>query len=201
SNLTTGSNNIEIANNGVAGESKVIRIGTQGTQTATLIAGISGQMVASGTPVMVNSLGRLGVAPSSARYKHAIRDMGEGSSRLMKLRPVSFHYNNDSTGTLQYGLIAEEVDQLYPELVTHDADGKVDAVRYLTLTSMLLNEVQKQSRENAEQAEQLRRMAAELAAARQENTSLRASSDERLARVERAVAPRDDGKMAAAWNQ
>src|SRR5439155_18009650 len=71
SNLTAGNNNIDVGNGGVAGESNTIRIGTQGTQTKTFVAGISGTGV-SGTAVKINSSGRLGVTPSSQRFKDAI---------------------------------------------------------------------------------------------------------------------------------
>jgi hypothetical protein len=74
--------------------------------------------------------------------------MGEASRKLMKLRPVTFRYKEDPAGALQYGLIAEEVEQLYPELVTYGADGKVEAVAYHLLPAMLLNEMQKQARQN-----------------------------------------------------
>ena len=81
SNLTTGSNNIDIGNHGVAAESNTIRIGTQGTQTATYIAGISGAGVTGGAPVEVTSAGQLGIVMSSARYKRDIRDMGGQEQR------------------------------------------------------------------------------------------------------------------------
>ena len=141
-NLTTGSNNIDIGNRGAAGESNTIRLGTQGTQTATFIAGISGTPV-SGPDVVVSSTGKLGIVASSARYKKDITDMGARSDGVMKLRPVTFRYKNDEQGVTQYGLVAEEVEKVYPELVTYGADGKVETVRYSMLTSMLLNEVQK----------------------------------------------------------
>jgi len=158
---TTGSNNIDIGSKGVVDESKTIRIGVPGVQTATYIVGISGTPVMSGSDVVVNSAGRLGVVLSSARYKHDIRDMGEASSKLLKLHPVTFRYNNDPDGTLQYGLIAEEVEKVYPELVVYGADGKVETVRYSMLTSMLLNEVQRQAKENQRQGQQIRILAAE----------------------------------------
>jgi len=100
---------------------------------------------------------------SSARFKRDIRDMGEASDRLMKLRPVTFRYKDDRSGSPQYGLVAEEVEPVYPELVTHGADGKVETVRYSMLTSMLLNELQKQTRENERQAGELRDMRKRLA--------------------------------------
>ena len=152
--LTTGSNNIDIGNLGVAADTNAIRLGRQGIQTATYIAGISGAPV-TGSDVVVNSVGRLGVVLSSARYKRDIRDMGETSAGLKKLRPVTFKYKGDPQNVRQYGLVAEEVNQLYPELVTHGTDGKAETVRYSMLTSMLLNELQKQTTENERQAHQL----------------------------------------------
>ena len=164
-NLTTGSNNIDIGNEGLAGESNVIRIGTNGTQTRTVIAGVSDSHVFVGSPVLVNANGRLGVAVSSARYKRDIRDMGEASERLMKLRPVTFRYKEDPAGTVQYGLVAEEVARVYPELVTYGDDGKPLSVAYHLLPAMLLNEMQKQVREN-------RRKDAEIAALKEQVESL-----------------------------
>jgi hypothetical protein len=99
-------------------------------------------------PVVVNGNGRLGIQASSARFKRDIHDMGEASERLMKLRPVTFRYKEDPAATLQYGLVAEEVARVYPELVTYGADGKVETVAYHLLPAMLLNEMQRQVREN-----------------------------------------------------
>src|SRR5262249_33930744 len=149
-NLTTGSNNIEIGNVGAPTDDKGIRLGTQGRQMSTFVAGISGSAV-SGAEVVVSGNGRLGVVVSSARYKHDIRDMGASTDRLMKLRPVQFQYRDDTAGITQYGLVAEEVEQVYPELVTRDTNGRVETVRYSMLTSMLLNELQKQHWELQEQ--------------------------------------------------
>jgi trimeric autotransporter adhesin len=164
-NLGTGNNNIDIGNVGVAGESNAIRIGTKSVQTRAVIAGISGTPIYSGSAVLVNANGRLGVAVSSARYKRDIRDMGAASDRLTKLRPVTFRYKEDSAGTVQFGLVAEEVARVYPELVTNGDDGKPETVAYYQLPAMLLNEVQKQVREN-------RRKDAEIAALRKQVESL-----------------------------
>jgi Chaperone of endosialidase len=114
-NLTTGNNNIDIGNQGIAGESGIIRIGTKGTQTRAFIASVNSSPIF-GVPVVVNTNGRLGIQASSARYKHDIRDMGDASDKLMKLRPVSFRYKSDPEGTLQYGLVAEEVARVYRSL-------------------------------------------------------------------------------------
>ena len=97
-----------------------------------------------GDAVLVSSTGQLGMMMSSARYKRDIHDMDEASSNLMKLRPVTFRYKDDPQGIKQYGLVAEEVARVYPELVSYD-HGKVESVHYLTLTAMLLNELQKQA--------------------------------------------------------
>ena len=146
-NLTTGSNNIDIGNFGVAGESDKIRIGTEGTQTATFIAGISGETV-TGTAVVVNSNGRLGVAPSSARFKDEIKPMDKASEAILALKPVTFRYKHelDPEGTPQFGLVAEEVEKVNPDLVARDADGKVYTVRYEAVNAMLLNEFLKEHR-------------------------------------------------------
>lgn len=161
--LTTGSNNIEIGNVGTAGEANTIRIGTESTQAATYIAGIFGATVTGGCSVVVASTGQLGCVTSSARYKSDVRDMGDASDRLMNLRPVTFVYKTDATGAQQYGLIAEEVEKVYPELVVHGADGRVETVAYQMLPAMLLNEVQKQARASRQLASQLQQKDEEIA--------------------------------------
>ena len=186
-NLTTGSYNIVIGTNGAAGDDKTIRIGTQGTHISTFIAGINGSAV-TGADVVVNGSGRLGVVASSARFKKDIDDMNATTDNLMKLRPVTFKYRDDAQGVTQYGLVAEEVEKVYPELVTYDADGKVESVRYSMLTSMLLNELQKERRLNAEQTLQLREMA-----------RLTASLEKRLASVESTIA--GNPPVATAYSQ
>ena len=156
--LTTGTNNIDIGNLGVAAESNTIRIGDPANQTKTFIAGISGVALASGVGVFVNTLGQLGIAPSSRRFKDDITDMNAASSALMHLRPVTFYYKTDpniASRTRQYGLIAEEVNEVYPGLVAHSADGQIETVMYQHLPPMLLNEFQKQQRTIAAQAVEL----------------------------------------------
>jgi hypothetical protein len=148
---TTGSNNIYISHRGVAGESGVTRIGTPDTQTKAYVAGISGTQV-TGSAVYVTSSGQLGVLASSERYKTAIEPMGEHTKKLEQLRPVSFHLKADPDGAVQYGLIAEEVDRVYPELVIRDDKGKIQGVRYDELAPMLLNELQNQQKLAATQA-------------------------------------------------
>ncbi len=181
-NLTTGNNNIDIGNPGIAGDGNAIYIGTQGTQKATYIAGITGSFV-TGVDVLISSAGRLGVASSSARYKKDISNMGDSTDGLMKLRPVTFRYKSDQQGTKQYGLIAEEVDQVYPELVFHDTDGKIEAVRYSMLTSMLLNELQKQREQ--------------IAALKAREEKQQKFFEKRLVALEQSAARNDAGIMTA----
>jgi hypothetical protein len=145
-NLTTGSNNIDIGSPGTAGDNNLIRLGVQGTQTATFIAGIYGHSL-TGSEVVVTSSGELGVVSSSERFKTAIAPMGSNTEKLGQLRPVTFKLKADATGTRQYGLIAEEVAKVYPELVIRNEAGRIDGIRYDELAPMLLNEVQKQAAE------------------------------------------------------
>ena len=144
-NLTTGDHNIDIGTLGVAGEARTTRIGTQGTQTATYVAGISGAGVA-GVPVKVNAAGRLGTAPSSERFKQNIKPMDKASEAILALRPVTFRYKPelDAEGIPQFGLVAEEVEKVNPNLVARDDQGKTYTVRYEAVNAMLLNEFLKE---------------------------------------------------------
>ena len=160
SSITAGGNNIDIgANSGPSGnESNTIRIGTS-TQTATFIAGISGATSSSGVNVLINTSGQLGTLTSSRRFKDNIQDMGTASSKLFQLRPVTFYYKpqfDDGSHLLQYGLIAEEVAKVYPDMVVYDKDGQPYTVRYQVLAPMLLNELQKQNAVVAAQQVSLR---------------------------------------------
>ena len=148
--LTTGNFNIAIGNAGVEGESDTIRIGD--IQTRTFIAGIRGRTtgIADAVSVVIDSSGQLGTVSSSHRYKHDIDDMGTTSDRLLQLRPVTFRYKEafeNSEQPLQYGLIAEEVADVFPELVVFNEENKPETVKYRLLSSLLLNELQKQQSE------------------------------------------------------
>jgi hypothetical protein len=166
-NVTSGSNNIEIGNEGMSSDGGTIRIGTSGSQTATYIAGIENAQV-TGAAVFVTSSGQLGVLASSERYKTAIVPMSVDTEKLQELRPVSFHLKTDPKGALQYGLIAEEVAKVYPELVIRDKAGRIQGVRYDELAPMLLNEIQQQQA-------QLQDMKQQLAQLKQINESMQAA--------------------------
>jgi hypothetical protein len=139
-------NNIDIGNMGAATDNGVIRLGTQGTQTNTFVAGIYGTVASAGTAVYVNSSGQLGTVTSSGRFKQDIQPMGRDSEVLQGLQPVRFRYRSDidPQGTPQFGLVAEEVQKVAPELVLHDEKGQPYSVRYEAVNAMLLNEFLKE---------------------------------------------------------
>ncbi|MGH9521821.1 MAG: tail fiber domain-containing protein [Terriglobales bacterium] len=153
--------NIDIGNAGAATDSGSIRLGTPGQQTATYVAGINGARV-TGSAVYISSTGQLGVLASSERYKIAVAPMGPSTEKLHQLRPVTFKLKTDPRGVRQYGLIAEEVAKVYPELVIRSGSGRIEGIRYEELAPMLLNEVQQQAAELRD----LKREVAELKASR-----------------------------------
>ena len=165
SNLTTGGNNIDIDNAGVAGESSKIRIGRQGTHNGTFIAGISG-VAGTGSHVVVNAMGKLGVAASSARFKDDIKPIDKASEAIHALKPVTFRYKKevDPEGVPQFGLVAEEVEKVNPDLVARDANGKAYTVRYEAVNAMLLNEFLKEHRKVEELTKDFQATVAELTA-------------------------------------
>jgi trimeric autotransporter adhesin len=144
SNQTTGSNNVYIGANigGVAGEND-----------ACYIASIFGQTSINGIPVLINSSSKLGTTTSSKRFKEAIKPMDQASEALFALRPVSFRYKKDidPEGRSQLGLVAEEVEEVNPDLVVRDAEGMPYSVRYDQVNAMLLNEFLKEHRKNEDQ--------------------------------------------------
>jgi len=152
----TGSHNIDIGSPGSAGENGVVRIGGP-SQTAVYLAGIT-SVPLTGSAVYVSADGQLGVLASSERYKTEITSMGGRTEKLHALRPVSFHLKSDPNGAVQYGLIAEEVAKVYPELVIHDNAGTIQGVRYDELAPLLLNEVQHQAAEISRLKRQVREL-------------------------------------------
>lgn len=144
------SSNICIGHVGVAAESNCLRIGTDGggagQQNACYIAGIYAAAVGGvNAAVLIDNAFKLGTAVSSRRFKDNIQDMGDESSPIMSMRPVTFTLKSDDKHTKQFGLIAEEVEPLLPELVLMDKENKPFSVRYHDLPVLLLNEFQKQT--------------------------------------------------------
>jgi Chaperone of endosialidase len=176
--LTTGNNNIDIANHGVAGESNTIRIGrpvavtavgpvafTLPAHTATYIAGIYNTTIANGLVVKVDSTGHLGTVGSSERFKDAIKPMDKTSESILALKPVTFRYKHelDPEGVPQFGLIAEQVEKVNPDLVVRDAEGKVYSVRYDAVNAMLLNEFLKEHKAALEEHRKVEKLEATVA--------------------------------------
>jgi uncharacterized coiled-coil protein SlyX len=153
SNLTTGDNNVDVGNLGVAAEANTIRIGTEGTQTNAYLAGIYRTHIARGLEVKVDSDGHLGTVGSSERFKDAIKPMDKVSEAILALKPVTFHYKKefDPDRTPQFGLVAEDVEKVNPDLVVRDKEGKPYTVRYDAVNAMLLNEFLKEHRKAQEQ--------------------------------------------------
>ena len=137
-NMTTADNVICI---GSPGDSSVFTVGNR-----CFIGNIRGVPVGNGDgiSVIIDSDGQLGTTNSSRRFKKDIKPMDQTSEAILALKPVTFHYKNQDTkkaeNTPQFGLIAEEVAEVSPDLVVHDADGKPFTVRYEAVNAMLLNE-------------------------------------------------------------
>ena len=144
-------NNVCLNSQGQSGDQNTIRIMDQsaygGTASSCYIGGIYESTI-SDSAVFVTSQDQLGIVASSARFKDNIQDINTVSSSLMKLRPVSFNWKDPKNAKItQYGLIAEEVEKIYPELCNYDKEGKVFNVKYHYLPVMLLNEIQKLRKE------------------------------------------------------
>jgi hypothetical protein len=184
-NLTTGSNNIDIGNAGLAADSNKIRIGTRGTQQATFIAGISGKTVANSVPVYINANGQLGTAQSSARFKEGIKPMDKTSEAILALQPVTFRYKPelDPEGIPQFGLVAEDVEKVNPDLVARDDRGKTYTVRYEAVNAMLLNEFLKEHCKVEAQEEKI--------------GELEAALKEQAAQIQKVCAKLEVGKPAS----
>ena len=198
--INAGSWNIDIGNEviGASDESYVIRIGQPYAsdascypnpspcgESAAYIAGIYGATVdTNGIPVVVDDNGQLGTIVSSARFKEEVQDMADSSDALLKLRPVTFYYkrayDHSSRRLLQYGLIAEEVAKVYPDLVAYDKEGKPFTVKYQYLTPMLLNEVEKQQSTIQHQQDVIDSQSQQIQDLRNQNEEIQ----KRLARIE-----------------
>jgi len=192
-NLTTGGENIDIGNDGVAGESGTIRIGQNPIIAATFIAGISGAMEGGDIQaVYINTnTGQLGTQPpsSSRRFKKEIKPMDRTSEAILGLKPVSFQYKSDSKGTPQFGLIAEEVAKVNPDLVVRDRNGEIYSVRYEAVNAMLLNEFLKEHREVQQQK-------AAIAEFKKEIANLTATLKEQAAQIQKVSAQLEMNKPA-----
>jgi hypothetical protein len=160
---STETNNIIIGYNssglGNLGDNNVTRIGDPTSVTSCFIGGIAGVTVSSSAAVLINtSTGQLGTVVSSRRYKENISDMDDASRPIMDLRPVTFNLKNDRTHERRFGLIAEEVEEIIPDLVVRNKEGDPETVKYHDLPVLLLNELQRQHNIIAELSRRLDRL-------------------------------------------
>jgi predicted ribosome quality control (RQC) complex YloA/Tae2 family protein len=187
-NLTTGNDNIDIGNLGAAAEAATIRIGS--VQTKTFIAGIRG--VTTGTnnavPVLIDSNGQLGTMSSSRRFKKEIKPMDKASEAILALKPVTFHYKSDNTNRPEFGLIAEEVADISPDLVVRDDKGEIYTVRYDAVNAMLLNEFLKEHKKVEEQNGKLERQARKIEEQETTITQLKSAMAQQQTAMETVVA-------------
>jgi hypothetical protein len=199
--FTAGDNNIHIGNVG-AEESDTIRIGTvagrgvRDFQSNTYIAGISGVTIAAGPPVMIDANGHLGSTTSSERFKDEVKPMDKASEAILALKPVTFHYKKelDTDGIQQFGLVAEQVEKVNPDLVVRDTEGKAYSVRYDQVNAMLLNEFLKEHKTVQEQGETIARQQKQIEALtvglQKVNVQLAATSPSRGGREASKMTPR-----------
>jgi trimeric autotransporter adhesin len=191
-NLMTGHDNIYIGNEGSRGrESGSIHIGTTGTHRATFIAAISGATVPTGVAVIVDADGHLGTTTSSARFKEEIKPMDKASEAILGLKPVTFRYKHDLDpgGVPQFGLVAEDVEKVNPDLVARDEQGKPYTVRYDAVNAMLLNEFLKEHRK----VESLEKAMVEQ---QKDNAAIRAILKEQTAEMQKMSAQLELSKSA-----
>jgi hypothetical protein len=212
-NLSDGRNNIYVGNVGpvpIGSESNTIRIGMQTAttvtagngethlmpaHTTTFIAGIAGAAI-NGRPVMINANGRLGTAPSSARFKDAIKPMDKASEAILALKPVTFRYKKeiDAERTPQFGLIAEDVEKVNPALVARDEQGKPYTVRYDAVNAMLLNEFLKEHRRVQEQAREIQQQKATISELKNGMETVVARLKEQDSRIQKVSAQIEVGR-------
>jgi Chaperone of endosialidase len=188
--VITGNNNIDIDNSGVSGESNNIRIGTVGRHQATFIAGIRGRIVPGGIGVFVATNGQLGTFNSSERFKEAIKPMDKASEAILALKPVTFRYKHelDPEGIPQFGLVAEQVEKVSPDLVARDDQGKVSTVRYEVVNAMLLNEFLKEHRKVQELEATIAQQQKDFAQQQKEIKALTASLKEQALQIRKVRA-------------
>jgi hypothetical protein len=194
--VTTGSDNIIVGgqNQGKAGDNGVIRVGTSAYQKKAFIAGIRGVKTGAtgAVAVLIDANGQLGTINSSRRFKEDIQPMGSVSERLYGLRPVTFRYKqpyDDGSKPVQFGLIAEEVAEAFPELVVYGQDGKPETVSYHLLATLLLNEVQKDHRVMVAQTERI--------ASLEKQTARIAALEQQVAMLGMVVGPMAKDRMLA----
>ena len=192
--LGAGSFNIYVGDPGSSSggtftEFNTIRIGSG--QTRTFIDGIRGRTTGNNNavPVVIDSAGQLGTTSSSRRYKKEIKPMDQTSEAILALKPVTFQYKSDTQGTPQFGLIAEEVAVVNPDLVVRDENGAIYTVRYEAVNAMLLNEFLKEHRKNEEQEKTIAELKSGM-------TALAATVKEQASQIQKVSAQLEASKPA-----
>jgi hypothetical protein len=188
--LGSGSNNIYLGNFGVGNESGTMRLGIPGNTARAFIFGVRGVTtgIANAVPVLIDGAGQLGTTNSSRRFKNEIKPMDKASEAILALKPATFHYKTDSTGTPQFGLIAEEVAEVNPDLVVRDADGELLTVRYDAVNAMLLNEFLKEHRKVEEQQAAITELRSTVAQQQKGMEVLTAQLKEQAAQIQKVSA-------------
>jgi hypothetical protein len=203
-NNTTGNDNTALgigAGTGVTTANNVICVGPIGganVDNTTWIGNIYATSTVSGTtlPVIVSDTGQLGTASSSRRFKKEIKPMGSASEAILAFRPVTFHYKSDSTDTPQFGLIAEQVADVNPDLVVRDKNGEIYTVRYDVVNAMLLNEFLKEHRKIEEQEGTIAELKSSDAQQQREIAALTATVKEQAAQIQKVSAQVEMNKPA-----
>jgi hypothetical protein len=195
-NNTTGGANIALgvaAGQNVTTANNVICIGADGNNVdnACYIGQIFGATSSGGTAMFINTNGRLGTMTSSRRFKEEIKPMESASEAVFSLKPVTFRYKKDidPAGTPQFGLVAEEVEKVNPDLVVRDKEGKPYSVRYDQVNAMLLNEFLKEHRKNEEQEKTIAELKSGM-------TALAATVKEQAAQIHKVSAQVEVNKPA-----
>jgi len=196
-----GNDNIYIgvtAANGVTSESATIRIGNPQFVSNCFIAGIFGPSSGSGTPVVIDANGKLGISMSSSKFKENINPMDHASESIFSLKPVTFRYKKelDPEGILKFGLVAEEVEAVNPCLVVRDKEGKAYGVRYDQVNAMLLNEFLKEHDAFLKQETTVREQGAAIAELKNQIASLSTTLRDQAAQIQRVSAHLEVSKPA-----
>jgi hypothetical protein len=197
--LTAGDNNIYVGNKAVATEDNTIRLGDEKVHTAAFIAGISGVDQGSPTAVFINTTtGQLGTTPpaSSRRFKKEIKPMSQTSEAILALKPVTFHYRSDKTNRPEFGLIAEEVAAVNPDLVIRDKNGEIYTVRYDAVNVMFLNEFLKEHRVVQEQEATIAELNHNFAQQQKQIETLTATVKEQVLQIQKVGAELEMNKSA-----
>ena len=187
------------AGSAVTTANNVICIGSisgENVANSCYIGNIFGETSSGGTAVFINSADKLGALTSSPRFKDDIKPMDQTSEAIHALKPVTFHYKSDSTGTPQFDLIAEEVAAVNPDLVVRDEKGEIYSVRYEAVNAMLLNEFLKEHRKVESQARKIQEQETMITQLKRGMETVVARLEEQAAQIQKVSAQLEGSKTA-----